>query len=89
VVEGRHRIVVTEGTYLLHDRPPWDGLAGLFDHTVFASAPEAVLRERLVRRWLDHGLDPAAAEARAAGNDLANARVVQGSRRMADDDWIA
>jgi pantothenate kinase len=89
VVGARHRIIVTEGNYLLLDRPTWDGLAGLFDHTLFLPVPESVLRARLVQRWLDHGLAPEAAEARAEGNDMVNARLVMGSRRVADDDWQA
>lgn len=89
VVGAGHRIVVTEGNYLLLDRPPWDGLAPLFDRTLFIAAPEAVLHERLVRRWRDHGLDPEAALARAEGNDMANARLVLGQRREADDAWQA
>ncbi len=36
----------------------------------------AELRARLVQRWLDQGLAPAEAEARADGNDLRNARLI-------------
>lgn len=89
VVLPGHRVVVTEGNYLLLDRPPWTCLAGLFDRTLYLSAPEAELRARLVRRWLDHGLVPEAAEARADGNDLVNARLVAGLRRPADGEWAA
>lgn len=87
VVGPGHRIVVTEGNYLLLDRPPWSGLAGYFDRTLFVTVPEAELRARLVRRWLDHGLSPEAAVARAEANDLPNARLVLRLRGQADYVW--
>ncbi|MDH3453183.1 MAG: nucleoside triphosphate hydrolase [Gammaproteobacteria bacterium] len=76
VVERRHRIVVSEGNYLLLDVEPWNELHALFDLTVYVDVPEAELLRRLVQRWLDHGLPPAQAEARARSNDLRNARLV-------------
>lgn len=82
LVLPQHRIVLVEGNYLLLDESPWDGLAAYFDETVFLEVPETELQRRLVARWLHHGLDAEAAERRAAGNDLVNARrVIAGSRR--------
>lgn len=78
------RIVLVEGNYLLLDHPPWEALATLWDMTLFLEVPEAVLRHRLVARWLHHGHDPAAAEARALANDLPNARIVRTLSRPAD-----
>lgn len=89
VVGPHHRIIVTEGNYLLLDLPPWDGLGHLFDHTVFLAVPKDVLHQRLLRRWLDHGLAPEAAAARAEGNDMVNARLVLDRRRAANDEWGA
>jgi len=89
VVGPGHRIVVTEGNYLLLDRPPWDRLADQFDRTLYVSVPEAELRARLVRRWLDHGLAAGVAESRAEANDLVNARLVAHLRRPADGEWVA
>ena len=76
IIEPRHRVVLVEGNYLLLDTPPWDALAGMFDRTLYIDVPREELRRRLVARWRDHGLDPAAAVARAEGNDLANAAIV-------------
>jgi pantothenate kinase len=76
VVEARHRLVIVEGNYLLLDRPPWDRLAGLWDLSVAIEVPLAELERRLVGRWLAHGLERGAAEARARGNDLPNAELV-------------
>lgn len=78
------RIIVTEGNYLLLDRPPWSDLAGLFDLTVFLRVPEAELERRLAQRWLDHGMDPEAAREKALGNDIPNARLVATASRPAD-----
>ncbi len=89
VVGPRHRIIVTEGNYLLLDLPPWDGLGHLFDHTVFLAVPKEALYQRLLRRWLDYGLAPEAAAVRADGNDMVNARLVLDRRRAANDEWGA
>ena len=79
--------MVVEGNYLLLDTAPWTGLAPLFDLTLFVDVPVPELRRRLVERWLHHGLDPAAATARAEGNDLANAALVVERSRAADLVW--
>jgi fructokinase len=80
VVGPEARIAVVEGNYLLLDEAPWRDLRPLWDLSVLLSPPVDVLRARLIDRWLAHGLDPAAAEARAMGNDIPNAlRVIEGS----------
>lgn len=84
IIAPHHRIVVTEGNYLLLARPPWSELAPLFDLTVMLEADMAELEQRLIRRWLDHGHDAEAAAARARGNDLANARLVVEQSAPAD-----
>ena len=87
VIRPEHGVVLVEGNYLLLDRPPWSGLAPCFDRTLFLSVDRDELRRRLVDRWLGHGLDPAAAVARAEGNDLPNADLVAACRRPADLVW--
>ena len=76
-------VIIAEGNYLLLDRAPWQALDGLFDLTVFVAPPIEELERRLVRRWLDHGLDPEGARARAMGNDIPNARLVVEESRPA------
>ena len=78
------RFVVTEGNYLLLDRPPWSDLAGLFDLTVFLQVPETELERRLVQRWLAHGHAEAEALEKALGNDIPNARLVARGSKPAD-----
>jgi pantothenate kinase len=77
-------VIVTEGNYLLLDRAPWADLGALFDLTVYLDVPVEELERRLIRRWLDHGLDPEAARQKAVGNDIPNARLVAACLRPAD-----
>lgn len=69
-------LVLVEGNYLLFDRPGWRDLAAFWALTVRLTAPEALLRERLIHRWRRHGLDAQAATTRAEANDLPNAQAV-------------
>ncbi len=84
IVEPHHRIVITEGNYLLLDEEPWSALAPLIDLAVAIDVPESVLERRLVRRWLGYGMDREAALARVRSNDLVNARYVATRSRPAD-----
>lgn len=81
-------VIVVEGNYPLLDRAPWGDLAPLFDATVFLDVPEAVLRDRLLARWRDHGLPEAEARTKVDGNDLPNAHAVIAGSRAADY-WMA
>lgn len=76
------RHLVVEGNYLLLDQPPWDGLAGIFDTTVFLDVPLPILRQRLYARWKD--LDAASRAQHLDGNDLPNAQLVLNRSRPAD-----
>ena len=77
-------VAIFEGNYLLLDARPWRNLHPYWDLTLRLDVPEAVLRDRLLRRWRDHGFDAAAARAKAEGNDLPNARLVIAGSRPAD-----
>ncbi|MBA4784256.1 MAG: nucleoside triphosphate hydrolase [Rhizobiales bacterium] len=83
-IDRRDRFVLLEGNYLLLDEPGWEKLAHLFDWTIMLLPPEDVLEQRLMRRWLDLGLDAEAARAKVAGNDLPNGRLVRMCSRPAD-----
>ncbi|OWY07356.1 hypothetical protein B6V74_18245 [Thioclava sp. F42-5] len=76
VLSPDRRIVIVEGNYLLFGGGDWAGLAPLFDATVMLAPPMEVLKSRLVARWIEHGLSPEDALARASRNDLENARRV-------------
>lgn len=77
-------IVVTEGNYLFLKSEPWSRLHDCFAVTIFLLPAMDVLRDRLLRRWIDHGLDPEAGLARVTENDLVNADLVIRESRAAD-----
>jgi pantothenate kinase len=77
VVAPHHRIVVTEGNYLLVDRSPWADLSSQFDLTIWLDVEDDTLQERLIRRWLHHGLSREAAISRALDNDMQNVAWVK------------
>ncbi|NND89330.1 MAG: nucleoside triphosphate hydrolase [Granulosicoccus sp.] len=83
-VDPEHQIIIVEGNYLLLRRPGWSSLRENFDLTVMLEVPLALLEERLVQRWLDHGHDPAQARQRALSNDIPNARLVLKESTEAD-----
>ena len=76
VVESHHRIVITEGNYLLLDDERWRGARVHLDFTVFLDVSPDELRRRLMSRWLGHGYRPAQAKGKIEDNDLVNARLV-------------
>lgn len=76
--------VVIEGNYLLFDAPVWRDLAQYWDLSIALSVDIGILRERLIERWLSHGLTLAEATQRAEGNDLANAALIAKSGLPAD-----
>jgi pantothenate kinase len=69
-------LLLFEGNYLLFNEPGWVDIAKKWDASIWLNVPEDVLAERLTKRWLDHGMSPADARARAEQNDLPNARRV-------------
>jgi len=79
------KIVLTEGNYLLLNQAPWNQLDDFFDLTVFLDVPSEILRERLIKRWLNQGLRFEDAVIRAESNDLINASLV--SDRSKDSDF--
>ena len=68
--------VIVEGNYLLLDALEWRDLWGMWDLRISLDVPFSVLRDRLIGRWIDHGLTPEAAIVRAEQNDLINAKLV-------------
>lgn len=77
-------VILVEGNYLLLDDAPWTELVDIWDVTVYLDVPMPVLKDRLIRRWLDHGRDRDASEAWVASNDLPNAETVITRSRPAD-----
>ena len=76
-IQENTQFVLVEGNYLLLDFPPWSALSDLFDLTVQLTVDHEELEARLISRWLDHGLQPDDARARALGNDMKNVAFVE------------
>ena len=69
-------LVVTEGNYLLLERPEWRAVRATLDEVVFLETDDQLRRTRLVARHVAFGKTPAEAEAWVARVDDANARLV-------------
>lgn len=77
-------LVITEGNYLLVQDRPWTGIRPLLDEAWYLDPPDDVRVERLVRRHVAHGKEPAEARAWSWGPDARNAAVVVTTRARAD-----
>jgi len=75
-VEPDCKIVLVEGNYLLLNDAPWNQLSEYWDTTVFINPGLGTVEERILDRWIQHGLDFSDAIDRARDNDLPNAKTV-------------
>ncbi|GAA3828632.1 nucleoside/nucleotide kinase family protein [Nocardioides panacisoli] len=80
----QHRLVVTEGNYLLLDQPGWRDVRGLLDECWYVDLSDAVRVPRLIARHVQHGRTPADAEEWVRRSDESNARLVVPTRERAD-----
>jgi pantothenate kinase len=83
-ITGGDQYVIVEGNYLLLDQEDWRDLSQFWGYSVFVEADFDELERRLINRWLDHGLDHAAAKKRAHDNDIVNAATVLNHRMPSD-----
>ncbi len=88
-----HRVVVTEGNYLLLDRPGWGEVRPELAECWYLDGDDGLRRRRLVERHVRHGRSHRAAEAWVAATDDPNARLVASTREAADlvvdaDAWM-
>ena len=79
-----HRLVVTEGNYLLLDTPGWRDIRPLLDTCWYLELDDDLRRTRLVDRHVSHGRTRAEAIAWVERSDEANARSVAATRPAAD-----
>ncbi len=84
VVPGGARLVVTEGNYLLLERPEWLEARAALDEVWFVDGDDGVRLERLVARHVAFGKSPAEARAWVAAVDEPNAALVRAGRESAD-----
>ena len=83
-VDPEVRLVVTEGNYLLLDRPPWPQVRAALSEVWYVEADAGVRLERLLARHVEFGKSPAEARAWVAAVDEPNARLVERRRDAAD-----
>ncbi len=78
------RLVVTEGNYLLLDRPEWRRARQAMDQVWFVTADERTRIDRLTARHVEFGKSPDAARAWVTGVDEPNAELVSATAGAAD-----
>lgn len=79
-----HRIVITEGNYLLLNEEPWHQVRTLLTETWFLSPDETTRRDRLIARHESFGRTPAEARERTLGSDERNAVLINATLPAAD-----
>jgi len=77
-------LVVTEGNYLLLDRPEWRAVRGELDEVWFVVTDDALRVPRLVERHVEFGKAPADARAWVDEVDQPNAVLVAATASRAD-----
>jgi pantothenate kinase len=77
-------LVITEGNYLLVDRPPWDQIGPLLDQVWYCDVDGAERAARLLRRHRRFGKSDAEARRFVFDSDTPNAEVVEATRSRAD-----
>lgn len=83
-VDAGTSVVITEGNYLLLDRPEWRAVRAELDEVWFVSTDERLRAERLVARHIESGKSPQAARSWVARVDEPNAREIEQTRSRAD-----
>lgn len=80
----KHRIVLVEGLYLLHDADGWEGMAEVFDHTIYLNADIDVCVARVKERnKVIPGYTPEEIDVRCEEVDRSNAEIVRKSSSSA------
>lgn len=83
-IEPQHRVVVTEGNYLLVDEGPWAHVRDVLDEAWYCGTPGDERERRLVDRHTSHGRTLEAATAWAVEVDGRNAVLIEATRARAD-----
>jgi pantothenate kinase len=83
-VRPEHRLVITEGNYLLYDAAGWSDVLPLLDEAWYVEVHEPTRLDRLERRHQAHGRSPVEARRWATVSDQANADLVARTRAAAD-----
>jgi pantothenate kinase len=83
-VSPDHRLIVTEGNYLLLDTGHWSDVRPLLDEVWYVEIDPELRRQRLVARHVHYGRSEGAARDWAALTDEPNAVLIAANRARAD-----
>ncbi len=83
-IEVHHRLVITEGNYLLHGDLGWATIRPNLDECWFVDSERATLEQRLIARHIGNGRNSEAALAWTRRVDGPNIDLVHQSRHLAD-----
>ena len=83
VVTAKTRIVLTEGNYLLHSQDGWKDVASILTESWYVEVDDVLRLERLIDRHHFYGKERQAAHDWAHGTDENNARLVEGTKKLA------
>jgi pantothenate kinase len=83
-VTPEHRLVVTEGNYLLDDDEPWPAIRAQLSEVWFIDMPRDERRRRLIARHVTFGKSLEDAEAWVRDVDERNADRIENARDKAD-----
>jgi pantothenate kinase len=80
-IRGKHRVVVCEGLYLLHDQDGWDKVAENFDFSLYIDANLDMCMDRIkLRNKVIPGYTPEEIDIRVDAVDRVNAMTVERSK---------
>jgi pantothenate kinase len=83
-ITPEHRLVVTEGNYLLDDDEPWPAITARLDEVWYVDAPPDERRRRLEARHVEFGKTPAEARAWVDAVDEPNTVRIEAVKHKAD-----
>ena len=84
LIEKSTNILLVEGNYLMLSQAPWNRLQTFFDLTIKIESDRRILKDRLLRRWLDLGNSKDEASDKIKHNDLPNSDLVENLSMPAD-----
>jgi pantothenate kinase len=79
-----HRVIVTEGNYLLLADQPWRRVRDLLTETWFLAPAESLRQDRLIARHQAFGRSLSEARERSLGSDERNAVLINATQQAAD-----
>lgn len=84
-ITPKHKIIISEGNYLLLDEHPWDLLVseGILDDTWYVDCNLDTAMQRVFERQTGNGVAPEVSKGRIAGNDRPNGELIELTKNRA------